>query len=44
MVYTLRNIAHSWGVPPWVVAGQEPTPAVVALWVRRERIFQNMEG
>ena len=40
LLYTVRLTARSWGVPPWVVTGEEPTPEVVALWARRERIFR----
>lgn len=42
--YHLRGIARQWGVPPWVVACEEPTPAVVSRWVIRERIFSGMES
>lgn len=43
-VYSLRNIANRWGVPPWVVTGEEPTAAAVSRWIWRERIFSSMEG
>ncbi len=42
-LYTVRQTARSWGVPPWVVMGEEPTPECVSLWARRERIFRSME-
>ena len=42
--YTLRSIAQSWGVPPWVVAGEEPTPETVSRWVRRELVYRRLEG
>lgn len=41
--YSTALTARRWGVPPWVVSCEEPTPEVVALWARRERIFRSME-
>ena len=41
-LYQVRQSARSWGVPPWVAAGEEPTPETIALWLRRERIFRSM--
>jgi hypothetical protein len=43
-LYSARLIARSWGVPPWVVTGEDPDPDTVARWLVRERIFLNMEG
>jgi hypothetical protein len=42
--YSIRSIARSWGVPPWEVTAEEPTPANRSRWYWRERIFTSMEG
>ncbi len=39
MLVTIRNIARSWGVAPWIVAGEQPTEAVVSRWATREMVF-----
>ena len=41
--FTLRLTAQQWNVPPWVAAGEDPTPETIALWERRERIIRSME-
>lgn len=43
-LYAIRNIARSWGVPPWVVAGETPDEDTVARWLIREQLFLSMEG
>ena len=44
-LYSARSIARSWGVPPWVVTGEDPAdPDTVSRWLVRERLFLNMEG
>lgn len=44
LIYSLRAIARSWGVPPWVVAGEAPTEENVARWVTRELVFRKLEA
>lgn len=39
---TLRNIAKSWGVPPWALAGREPTDDERRRWLVREMILRRM--
>lgn len=41
--YHVRRIARQWGVPPWVVTGEEPTLATVSRWVTRELVYQRFE-
>lgn len=43
-LYAVRAIARSWGVPPWVVTGEDPTPDTVSRWLMREQLFLGMEG
>lgn len=43
-LYSVRSIARSWGVPPWVVTGEDPTPDTVSRWLVREQLFLGMEG
>lgn len=38
------RLASSWGIPPWVITGEEATPDVVSLWAHRGLIFQRIEG
>ena len=44
LVYAVRQVAQSWGVPPWEVTGEEPTREVRSRWTTRELIFLRMEG
>jgi hypothetical protein len=39
---TVRDVASGWGVPPWVVTGEQPTEAVVSLWATREIVLRRL--
>lgn len=41
-IYSLYRVALSWGVPPWVVTGEQPTADTVSRWVTRALIFQDI--
>lgn len=41
--FMLDRLAARWGVPPWVLTGEQPTPDVVQRWITRGRIFMSME-
>ncbi len=43
-IYSVRDIARSWGVPPWVVTGETPDEDTVSRWLIREQLFRSMEG
>lgn len=44
LVYVVRQVAQAWGVPPWIVSAEEPTPEVRSRWFQRELLFLRMEG
>lgn len=40
----LARLARSWGVTPWSITGEDPTPDVVTRWVRRGLFMQSLDG
>ena len=41
--FILERLAARWGVPPWVLTSEQPTPDVIQRWVTRGRLFMSME-